>query len=1005
MRYRPCVLALAVTAWALPATPLWAQYGPKRPDLVLDVGTHTAPVPRAVFTRDNKQLITVSRDKTIRFWDVTDGSMLRVLRPPRGPAREGELYAAAVSPDGRWLAVAGFGFTHPKQGRAGPIDLIDVESGEISRLLTGHTREVLALAFSAGGKRLASGGGDKTIRVWDVTTGKELKTLKGLGGPVTSLAFSPDGSRLVSGGGLDTAAWVWSVEKEQVQAKLEGHHQVPVGQVAWSPDGNRLATGGSKGEKFVALWSADGKHFKNVPYPGDYPLECQSLAFTDDSRGLLVSAVDAWRSNVFEVRLPGGKVTAKFVEDNHFEVENVPTGPAALSRDGKLVAVACDRQNRVHVFDRKGTARAVCGAELHQPTLVAWVRDKEKPDDRTIVWRTSPVPKDHKYETPLVGRFFDHAFDLSEVQPVPVPKGKGDLFVRNLWGLGQVHLEADNGGKSLRLYRGKKATDVVLNPRDGALVYDTVTFAGPERVAFATSAGNLDVYDVSEQGQGKRLGFLGGFNGSINTVAPSPDDGHFLVGGGEDQALHVWAIDRTAKGDPTRVRHARLMSLFVAPLPPRPPGARRREFISPDWIAWTPQGFYAASAGGERLMGWHISNGDDKMGTFHPASRFRPQFYRPDVLKLLVKEGSLEGALKAADKGRNKPTRRVEVADVLPPEINVTTKPKAGAPRGTVTVEATAEPAGKDPITSLQLLIDDRPYTGEGGLFTVGMPKAGKVTHTWEIKLPPGPHQVRVLARTEASLGTSRGMTREVEPETAEQQPNLYVLAVGIDAYPPKYRLSGAVNDAKQVEETFRQYSKLPLFEKVVTKRLTDKEATKEGILGGLKWLKDNMKVKDVGVFFYAGHGCLDDANEFYLLSCDGDPAKLPRTAVSRSEIKEQMQGMPGRILVLLDCCHSGAIGLLFDDVSRELMDEDCGVVVMCAARPKQTAGEKDGHGFFTRSVVSGLSGQAGQREGVVYLHHLQQYVVDHVLDLTNEKQHAVAVAPPWMRPLKLSKP
>jgi WD40 repeat protein len=41
--------------------------------------------------------------------------------------------------------------------------------------LRGHGSEVHCVAFSADGNILASGGGDKLVRVWDVSTGKELR--------------------------------------------------------------------------------------------------------------------------------------------------------------------------------------------------------------------------------------------------------------------------------------------------------------------------------------------------------------------------------------------------------------------------------------------------------------------------------------------------------------------------------------------------------------------------------------------------------------------------------------------------------------------------------------------------------------------------------------------------------------------------------------------------------------------------------------------------------------
>src|SRR5205823_12253418 len=73
-----------------------------------------------------------------------------------------------------------------------------------------------------------------------------------------------------------------------------------------------------------------------------------------------------------------------------------------------------------------------------------------------------------------------------------------------------------------------------------------------------------------------------------------------------------------------------------------------------DWIVWTRQGYYAASPGGERLIGWTVNNGYDHVATFHPASRLRARFYRPDVIRLVLEKGDVAQALKAADEAAGK---------------------------------------------------------------------------------------------------------------------------------------------------------------------------------------------------------------------------------------------------------------------------------------------------------------------------------------------------------------
>jgi len=57
---------------------------------------------------------------------------------------------------------------------------------------------VRAVAYSADGKMLATGGEDATTRLWDAETGKQLSVLHGHTGFVTAIAFSANGRLLVT---------------------------------------------------------------------------------------------------------------------------------------------------------------------------------------------------------------------------------------------------------------------------------------------------------------------------------------------------------------------------------------------------------------------------------------------------------------------------------------------------------------------------------------------------------------------------------------------------------------------------------------------------------------------------------------------------------------------------------------------------------------------------------------------------------------------------------------
>jgi eukaryotic-like serine/threonine-protein kinase len=156
-------------------------------------------------------------------------------RPEEGTtctlARDQDVNALAISPDGRWLASGHY---------SGEVCLWELASLQPIRTNRFHRVGVLGLAFSHDGAFLASSGNDQLIHLWAMGTDKPFRTLRGHQAEVYGLGFSRNG-RLLSSASKDGTARIWQIQRLDSRSSAFSlpHGAVPVGPAR---DGRSLLT-------------------------------------------------------------------------------------------------------------------------------------------------------------------------------------------------------------------------------------------------------------------------------------------------------------------------------------------------------------------------------------------------------------------------------------------------------------------------------------------------------------------------------------------------------------------------------------------------------------------------------------------------------------------------------------------------------------------------------------------------------------------------------------------
>jgi WD40 repeat protein len=574
------------------------RYGdPLPPGAIARMGTvrfrHGSAVTGLAFTPDGKTLISGSYDQALRLWDPSTGRERR-----RIPGLHGSVFDFALSRDGRAVAVvAGSMFHH-----------FDVPAGKLTRPVLRPIEERTCAALSPDGRTLAAGcwdqaAGTSAIRLWEAATGKPLGECKGHEKKVTRVAFSPGGEVLASGGQDRTVRlWGFAAGTERRRLRTDGAVQA----LTFAPDGRVLASGCEGGT--LHLWDpATGKGLHRFRA---HSFGAPAVAFSPDGKALASGGdgtVCLWdvatgqrRHRLYAAAealafAPDGATLASGGHDCRIRLWDVATGkerpsgasghlgplwaPIALSADGTILATVGG--GMIHLWE------VATGRELHRlntagpwPCHVALSRDGKVVASEKCVWDAASGKELRRFprqQHPIQALAFSPDGKILAMGSDDPAAGAGGMV--RLWDAAAATEIRSFGGQPVRALRYSPDGKVLAaGNRDGCIgLWDPAT--GQER-------GSL----------------RGGHQREVDSVAFSPD-GQSLASSSFDGVVVLWDVatgrERQRLGQAAGAGHRSVNVLGVA--------------FAPDGRSLATAEMPYASPDGHSIVLWELATGQARL--------------------------------------------------------------------------------------------------------------------------------------------------------------------------------------------------------------------------------------------------------------------------------------------------------------------------------------------------------------------------------------------------------
>ena len=942
------------------------------------------PLEAAFLPGHQDRILVLTEDKSIRIVDTATRSVIDSFRFEAGKGRRGELSTFTVSPNGELFAVGTFG----EPGYWAPrIYVVSLRDRKITNVLKdAHKRTVTDLKFCANSNELVSISRDGKVAFWslqDNRTTKQFSVAKT--NPVngderfpTQVKLSPDGKSVACATNFGDVFLFDAINKKQLWAAKP--HRQRVAGLAWI--NSKIITASHDGKIKVLDSTEKGREVFAKSFGPE--TNFASLAVRPKTSEVFWASGD-W-DNLAEWYKTGGMTQLGVLDINNGQSKIIKKdklhSAIQFSDDGsQMITCAGPRGNSLSLYAtqsmREITSLTSELGRVFQPRFVG-------NNGQTIAWGenynhlSSKIPQTKEFDTvrlqrsqrrstiiasPRFDQFGNHRFS----QPAPTPENPN---TSNLWVLlEQPETAGKQPARSGKLDRKKM----------GERIYQAAMLSS-QKVYVSTDRGQFLFNPFAPDNPLELTGQIGRV--SVNVQR---DDKRklFLTNTGISVAL--WDSDTT--GDP-------LVNYI---------------FAENDYVAWTPDGYYACSAGGERLVGWHVNNGEDEFASFFPLEKFSDKYFNEELIRSIAKDKLAKKKAKPAEPIAAKIPAMIEIVEPIETVIDTDTneilvKVKANSKRG----------RGK--VSEVSLLINNRVRTE---YFLT--PKSGENEFEFPVRLAPGEQAIRARVYS-SDTGTTSESNQTIRvtytPPNAQRKPirKLYFLGVGIDEYEHFNDLNYCVSDVQRIAKIMKSDRSSSLFLEKPEIKVLENPESKADFEDAVDEISESFGATDLLVVYWSGHGANDDNRDFHFVlpPCE-DPEValndrvLRRKGLSADELAEELTRLEGHIIVLLGTCFSGkAVNRIEEAVERlgrESSRTGKGLMMISSAGASQEAFEDRElkSSRFAFQLQKALLGEETvgvtempyycetiDGECIVFTESMKNYLIESMKHITNGTQEPV---------------